>query len=136
MSQENVESFQRAIEAYNRRDFDVVLEFLDPEIEWHPGIQARLGGEGAVYRGHAGARELFRDVTEVFDTFDIELTEIRDLGTERLVATGRLWTRGRGSEAKTESPVGFLVDGRNGKAIRIRTYLDPRDALEAVGLGE
>ena len=103
MSQENVESFRRAIEAYNRRDFDVVLEFLDPEIEWHPGIQARLGGEGAVYRGHAGARELFRDVTEVFDAFDIELAEIRDLGADRLVATGRLCTRGRGKRSQSRA---------------------------------
>jgi|SRR5687768_13376023 len=136
MSQENVESFQRAVEAYNRRDFEAVLEFLDPEIEWHPGIQAMLGGEGAVYRGHAEVRELFRDVTEVFDTFDIALSDIRDLGEDRVVATGHLRTRGSGSEAKTESPVGFVVDGRNGKAILIRTYLDPNDALKAVGLRE
>jgi ketosteroid isomerase-like protein len=99
MSRENVESFKRAVEAYNRRDFEAVLEFLDPEIEWHPAVQAMMGGETAVYRGHAGVRELFRDVTEVFDVFDIELNEIRDLGKDRVVATGRLRTRGRGSAA-------------------------------------
>jgi ketosteroid isomerase-like protein len=136
MSRENVESFQRAVEAYNRRDFEAVLEFLDPEIEWHPAVQAMMGGETAVYRGHAEVRELFRDVTEVFDVFDIELNEIRDLGEDRVVAIGRLRTRGRGSAAQTESPVGFVVDGRNGKAIRIRNYLDPMETLEAAGLRE
>ena len=136
MSQENVEAFKAAVDAYNRRDLEALLEFLDPEIEWHPATQALLGGESAVYRGHAGVRELFRDVTEVFSYFHIELSEVRDLGEERVVALGRIHTRGSESGAQAESPVGFLVEGRNGKAILIRNYLDPKEALEAAGLRE
>jgi hypothetical protein len=34
MSQENVEAFKWAIEAYNRRDIDAFLEEIDPEVEW------------------------------------------------------------------------------------------------------
>jgi len=30
MSQENVEAFKRAIEAYSRRDIDALLEEIDP----------------------------------------------------------------------------------------------------------
>ena len=33
MSQENVESFERGTEAYNRRDVDGLLETLDAEVE-------------------------------------------------------------------------------------------------------
>jgi uncharacterized protein with GYD domain len=40
MSQENLETFKRGLDAYNRRDIDALLEELDPEVEWHPG-----GGE-------------------------------------------------------------------------------------------
>jgi hypothetical protein len=29
-----------------------------------------------------------------------------------------------------------VVEFKNGKGIRIRTFLDPKDALEAVGLSE
>jgi ketosteroid isomerase-like protein len=29
-----------------------------------------------------------------------------------------------------------LVETRNGKAIRVHEYLDPKEALEAAGLGE
>jgi hypothetical protein len=29
-----------------------------------------------------------------------------------------------------------VTDVRNGKAIRVRTYLDPKDAFEAAGLSE
>jgi hypothetical protein len=36
MSQENVDAFQRAIDAYNRGDAEAMLEIHDPEVEWHP----------------------------------------------------------------------------------------------------
>ncbi len=34
MSQEDVEAFERAIDAFNRRDIEAVLKELDPEVEW------------------------------------------------------------------------------------------------------
>jgi hypothetical protein len=34
MSQENVESFKRGVEAYNRRDAQALIEELDPTVEW------------------------------------------------------------------------------------------------------
>ena len=42
----------------------------------------------------------------------------------------------RASEAEIESPHGTVVEFKNGKGIRIRTYLDPKEALEAAGLSE
>ena len=44
--------------------------------------------------------------------------------------------RGKGSGAETETPMGSVVDFQNGKVIRVRTYLDPNEALEAAGLSE
>jgi hypothetical protein len=44
--------------------------------------------------------------------------------------------RGRESRAETVSPLAYLVQEENGKAIRIRSYLDPNEAFEAVGLSE
>ena len=34
MSQENVETVTRAIDAYNRRDVEAMVEEVDPEVEW------------------------------------------------------------------------------------------------------
>jgi ketosteroid isomerase-like protein len=34
MSQENVETFKRAADAYNRRDVEALLKELDPEVEY------------------------------------------------------------------------------------------------------
>ena len=135
MSQENVEALKRGTEAFNRRDVDAMLQVLDPEVEYHAALPVLLGGTAAVYHGHAGVRELFRDLFDVLDEIHVEYSEIRDLG-DRTVAIGRLRTRGKGSGAETESPYGSVTDIRNGKAIRHRSYLDPNEALEAAGLEE
>jgi SnoaL-like domain len=74
MSQENVEAFNRAAEAANRRDIESALEEFDPELEWHPSIQVFLGGEAMVYRGHAGVRELLRDLDEAWAEFHYEFS--------------------------------------------------------------
>ena len=135
MSQENVEAFKRAAKAGNRRDFEAMLEEFDPEVEWHPGLAALLGGETTVYRGHEGVRELVRDLNESFAEFDLKYSEIRDLG-DRLLAIGRLRARGKASGAVTESPFCYVGEFRNGKVIGVRTFLDPKQALEAAGLRE
>ena len=130
MSQENVETFRRAIDAYNRRDIDAFLESFDPMVETHPLTLAMFGQEGTVYRGHEGVRQFIRDVDEALREIQVEPVEIRDLG-ERIVARGRLRARGRASGAEIESPVSWLVDFKNGRVIRMRDYLDFREALEA-----
>jgi len=135
MSQENVETFGRAIDAYNRRDVEGLLETLAAEIEWYSALMVPMGGKTTVFRGHEGIRQLFRDLDEVLVEWHAEYTEIRDLG-DQLVAIGRVRVRGRRSGAETESPIGTVSDIRDGKAFRIRTYLDTDEALEAVGLSE
>jgi len=135
MSQENVEAFTRGLEAGNRGDVETLLEVLDPEVAWHSALHALLGGEATVYRGHDGIREMLRDLYEAFDEIQIEISEIRDLG-DRLVAIGRTRARGKASGADVESPIGFVTEFKNGKAVSIQAYLDPEEALEAVGLRE
>ncbi len=78
---------------------------------------------------------MLRNLYEAFDEFKVEYPEIRDLG-DRLVAFGRWTSRGEASGAETATPVAPVVDFRNGKAIRVWTYFDSQQALEAVGLRE
>jgi ketosteroid isomerase-like protein len=135
VSKEDVEAFRRGLDMFNRRDVEALLEELDPEVEWHPALPVLVGGEATVYRGHGGVREMLRDLYEAFAETHVEIWEIRDLG-DRLVAIGRTRARGRESGAETESPWGCVTQYKDGRAIRIRTYLDPKEALEAVGLPE
>jgi len=112
-----------------------VLEELDPDVEWHPLAQLMLGGQETVYRGHEGVRDLFRELYEVTAEIHPQISEIRDLG-DRIVAVGRIRTRGKESGAETESAIGWVAEYERGKMIRIRDYLDPQEALKAVGLPE
>jgi ketosteroid isomerase-like protein len=78
---------------------------------------------------------MLRDLYEAFREFRVEFSEIRDLG-DRIVAIGRWITRGEESGVETTPPLAAVVDFKNGKAIRVRSYVDPKEALEAVGLRE
>jgi ketosteroid isomerase-like protein len=135
MSEENIEAFKRAIDAGNRRDYEALLEELDPNVEWHPGLLASLEGKPTVYRGRDGVREWFRDADGVLGESRMEFSEIRDLD-DRIVAFGHYRTRGEASGAETVSQIAYVVEYRNGKATRVQSFLDPEDALEAAGLSE
>ncbi len=130
-----MEAYKRGVDAFNRGDVDAFLDEVDPEIELHASLPAMLGGESTVSRGHKEIREWFRDLAEAFAEFQIEISEIRGLG-ERIVAIGHIRGRGKESGAEVESPIGYVTEIENGKAIRIDDYFDPKDALKAVGLEE
>jgi ketosteroid isomerase-like protein len=135
MSDENVEAFRRAVEAYNRRDIDAFLDAFDPKAESHPLLLTMFGQEATVYRGHEGMRQFVRDVDEVLPEMQVGGLEIRDLG-ERIVASGRLHARGRASGVEIEAPISWLVEFESGRVTRVSEYLDFADALEAAGLRE
>jgi ketosteroid isomerase-like protein len=135
MSQANVEAFERGLEAGNRGDVEGLLDVLDPEVAWHSGLHAPLGGEATVFRGHAGVRKMLRDLFEAFDEFRIEISEIRDLG-DRLVAIGRTRARGGASGADVRTPIALVTEFRDGKAISVRGHIGPEAALEAAGLDD
>jgi ketosteroid isomerase-like protein len=135
MSEENVDAFKRGTAAMNRGDIQGMLEVVDPGVVWRDVINVMLGGETTLYRGHRGVRELFRDLYESFAEIEADYRDFRDLG-ERVVALGDLRIRGKESGAETNSPVAALTEWKDGKTIRVSTYLDHSEALEAAGLSE
>ncbi len=135
MSEENVEAFDRGIAAYNRRDIDGLLQELDPDVEWHSALLIPFGGRATVGRGHDGVREVLREVYEVLAEIHLDYSEVRDVG-DRILATGRIRTRGELSGAITESSFGTVSEMKNGKSIRFTTYLDPDEARAACRLSE
>jgi ketosteroid isomerase-like protein len=136
MAGRNADEVNCITEASNRRDIDALLESLDPEVEWTPAFPTSLG-EGAVpvYRGHDGVRKMFREFYEALDEIHADYSEVRELD-DRVVAIGRVRTRGTVSGATTESPFAMVADFRDGKATRVRTYLDPEQALADAELRE
>ena len=135
MSDENVESFKRGLEAGNRGDVDALLEELHPEIEWHSALHELMGGRQTVFRGHDGVRSMIGDLYDTFAEVRIEISEVRDLG-HGLLAIGSTHTRGKASGVETETPLAFVTEIRDGKTISIRAYLDREEALGVAGLSD
>ena len=133
MSQETVELARQVMDALSRRDLESLIDFADPEIEWH-SFFAELG-EGGVYRGYDGTRRYMGDLNEAWEIVRADVDDGVATGDVALLV-GRIHYRGKGSGAETESPAGWMLKFRNGKLLRFRAFRDPQGALEAAGLAE
>src|SRR5215217_1029221 len=131
MSQENMRLFEDGMEALNRGDVDAFLSLVDEDVVW---IAARSAVEGA-YRGHGGLRKFFADNEENFEVFEPDFREVRDLG-DRILVSGAIHIRGRGSSVETDIPIAGIFTFRNGKLTRWEDFRDRDIALEAAGLRE
>ena len=130
MSQENVEIVKRATEVLERRDWLGGTELFDPNVELH----GTVGGleEGQILRGLSEigrAYEMEND--EVWEEHRIEPQEFIDAG-DRVVVLHREYQRSK-SGAELVIDTATVVDLRDGRIVRIQGYMNPGEALEAVG---
>jgi ketosteroid isomerase-like protein len=137
MSQENVEIARRVFGAFNQA-FTVgtpeLYELLDPEVEWVP-ISALL--EGTRYHGHDEVRRWIEDMKRDWTIFEVRPERFLDLTDDRVLALGTWRARGRSSGVELDSqPAAWLVQLRDDKAVRMQTFTDRAQALEAAGLRE
>ena len=134
MSQANVETVRKAIEAWNQREADLLLSYAAPEIEWMPAGPAAV--ESAVYRGHDEVASAYAAVWETWDLFQFEGSQqLRDLG-DSVLWLGRVKMRGSASEVELDQEFAAHWVLRDGKLTRIQAFLSWQDALQAVGLAE
>jgi ketosteroid isomerase-like protein len=137
MSLENVEIAWRAVEAFNRTfaaGTDDFFELLDDDVEW-VSITALL--DGTAYRGRDAVRKWIDDLRRDWETYEVAWEEVRDLDDDRVLAIGSWNAVGRRSGVELHlQQAAWLVHFRNGKLIRLQTFSDRSDALEAVGLHE
>jgi hypothetical protein len=131
MSQENVEIARRAIDAYNRRDFEAMraLNHHDVELDW----SASRGLEAGVYRGEAVMR-FYENFFDTFPEINIEPDRFIDVGDFVVVPnSGRVRGRG-GIETVARSALVFEI--RGALIARLCLHQETHQALEAVGLSE
>jgi ketosteroid isomerase-like protein len=129
MSLEDVEAFERGAEAINRLDADALVEAVHEDAVFEP---LRSATEGA-YIGRAGMRRFIEDTIEAFDIFQATLTEVRDLGGGRVLATGTIRMRGRVSGLENDVTTAAVAEFRDGLMVRYKDYGDVRLALQAAG---
>lgn len=129
MPRQNVEIVKASIDAYNRENWDAVLEAADPdfELDWSRSMGPRRG----VY-GLDQVRRFLVEFAESWESVRIEPDEFIEAGDFVVVpwtthATGR-----DGIEVVAHTAIVYEI--RGGKIHRISMYQERQDALGALGL--
>ena len=129
MGEANVEALKRGYGALNRGDLSVVLDLLDPEIEWHEPAQSL---EGGAHRGRDSFERFLRGWLESFEGFRVEPERVVERGDE-LVAVVRQTGSGRASGLRVETRLAHVWTVADGKAVRWEAVADPEAALADAG---
>jgi ketosteroid isomerase-like protein len=132
MSQENVEIVRRAQEAWNLGDLDTLLSLGPPDAEW---VIAEENPNARTLRGPAEILAYLSDFAETMPGLRFDVAERIDAG-DAVVSLGTV--SGRAGEDGPEISVRLATVTYFDGPVPVRTeeYLDPRKALETVGLSE
>jgi ketosteroid isomerase-like protein len=138
MSQENVDLVRTLTEAWQRREQERTLDYVDPDVEWDSTRVAEVIPDMAgIFRGYDGVRAYWRRWLSAWRDLEFEIQDVLDAGDEvvLLIRGQRQWGRHTGIEFEMP-PYGAIYTVRGGKIVRVRWYPDQESALEAAGLRE
>lgn len=130
MSQENVELFRRALDAFNRRDRDGWLAMCEPDFENSP---PREWPESAPIRGREEVWDFFVSNMDTWEGGSFDIGELIDAGN-RVVAEQHATVRGKSSGAGVVFSYWHVLTVRDGKASRSDWFDSRAEALEFAGL--
>jgi ketosteroid isomerase-like protein len=130
MAIDNVEIVRRGYRAFAEGGVEAILQFIDPEIEWH--MSAAFTDEPHVFQGHDGVREVFRFFNERIEDLGADPHEFIEAG-DRVIVPVRMHGRLRESGEPVAYELVQVWLGRDGKAIRLVTSPD-RETAEAEAL--
>jgi ketosteroid isomerase-like protein len=125
---EVIDRLRIAYEGFGRRDMDVILSVMDPDIEWDASDALAHTG---VYQGHDGVTEYIGSLSAAWDEFYLNPEQFTESGDGAHVMVlgnvkGRLAADGQDVEARF-AHVLQLDDA--GKVTRLKVCLDREAAL-------
>jgi ketosteroid isomerase-like protein len=129
VSEENVETVERAIAAINARDIDRYLACCTENVE----LLTPAAPVGAEYFGADGIRRFFTDIDDAGPDFRIEVQRVQATGDGDVITFLRISSTGRASGIVTGAETTNVYDFTEGKIGRIRIFLDRDEALKSVG---
>jgi ketosteroid isomerase-like protein len=125
MSQENVKVVREIHHLWNSRK--PASHLIGPDFEY-------VNPPNAVEPGTLRGRTSLRKVLDVYPDYHIDVERVHDAG-ENVVVVGL--ARGKStSGVAIEERQGFVWTMHDGRAVMLRWFNDPTEALQAVGLAE
>lgn len=129
MTDTNLEIVQQGYAAFNRGDFDWVLDHLDPDIEWNEAPEVP-GGQ--MHQGIGAVRAYLRSFPRIWEELRFEPEEVHEAG-DTVVVMVHLSGRGQQSGVEVDARLAHVFEMSEGKARRASVYFDREQALAAVG---
>jgi ketosteroid isomerase-like protein len=126
MSEENVEVVRRIYEAWLQGRSS--RDWIDSDVEY---VNPPDAVEGGTRRG----RKAFAGIRDAYDDVRIEPEQFIDAGGD-VIVIARVRGKGRGSGVDIDWRQGYVWTIRNGKAVRVRWFNKPEQALEAAGMSD
>jgi uncharacterized protein len=130
MSQKNVELVQRSSTFYSRGEEAAAIELLHPDVEW---VVAKEHPDARTLMGRAALLEYQREWQQTLPGLNITLDRVLDAG-DSVLAIGAVRGTGLESGVDVEVPIALVYTFRDGLIARVEEYLDPGEAVQAVGL--
>jgi ketosteroid isomerase-like protein len=120
-----VERARRLTEAAERLDFDAMLSFYAPDVDWE------LRASGMTLEGRTAIRGFLEDMTVAYEEFECWSEEILDLGNEVTFVVSRASGRPVGSTGWVELRLAIVAVWEEGLIVRVTTYDDIDEARAA-----
>jgi ketosteroid isomerase-like protein len=133
MSQENVEIVRRIYGEWGRGNFREGVDLFDPHVLLV--VRPEFGPASGVYRGPEQIAEYMRDFLSEWDGLVIVGEEFVDAGDSVVVRVDQRAT-GQGSRTPVHAGYFQVWSFRGRKVIRIESFGERAEALEAAGLRE
>jgi hypothetical protein len=115
-----------AFDRWNRGERVFDPRYTHPDVEVHSVIA------DAPYRGHEGIERFVADMTEAFDTWELDLVEVTEFAPGRVLGIGTVHLRGRGSGVTVDQPCAWLIDHDDGIVTRFEPFLGRVDEARAI----
>jgi ketosteroid isomerase-like protein len=132
VSQENVETVLRVMQALIDGDIDVALSDIDDRatLDWSNSDAPDSG----VYTGYAAWRSFLETRDEALGERHFDPVELLTPAADTVVLIGRVREQGRSSGIEVESYGAAVWTLREGKVVCMKIYQSSDEALRAVGL--
>jgi ketosteroid isomerase-like protein len=132
MTNELVERYRDALDAWNRRDLVWILEQAAPDFEFHTA--QIFPGTEPVYRGRDGMVEFWTSfIEEPWALFRLDVNELQAVGDDRVLALITFHGTERASGEDVTVRYAHLATFRGDEVVRVDAFPDWDQARRAAG---